>query len=252
MAEPLVHLTIDGTECTCEKGAFLLGVAKKAGIFIPTLCNHPAFEGRGACRMCIVEVEIRGRKKVVTSCVYPVEQDCIVYTHSEKIDEERAVITSLLAARSPESPRIAQLAQFYHAPSTSRFVTLENEKCIVCGLCMQACESLGTGTISLVDRGTSKKVDTPYSNPSKDCIGCLSCANVCPTDAIAFTEDGTTRHIWGRDFELVHCACCGEVMGTPEMLAKAARETGEEPATLCDACRKEKIGEDLREIYHRV
>ena len=251
-AENLIHLTIDGKECTCEKGAFLLQVAKDNGIFIPTLCNHPAFEGRGACRVCIVEVEIRGRGKIVTSCVYPVEQDCAVYTNSDTVKEERAMVLALLKARSPESIRISKLAEHYGAPSFDRFVTLDGEKCIVCGLCMQACESLGTGAISLVLRGTDKKVDTPYSNPSLDCIGCLSCANVCPVDAIEFTDDGKTRHIWGCDFELVHCASCGEVMGTPEMLLKASKETGEEVATLCDACKKEKIGEDLKQVYHLI
>ncbi len=95
-----------------------------------------------------------------------------------------------------------------------RLVTLDGEKCILCGLCVQACDSLGTGAISTVDRGCEKRVDTPYSDPSLDCVGCLSCANVCPTGAIAYTQTDSERTIWNRTFKLVRCPSCGRLMGT--------------------------------------
>ena len=97
----MLTIRIDGQECTCEKGEYLYDVARRNNIAIPVLCRSDAFaDHRACCRICIVEVEIRGRRKVVTSCVYPVEQECDVYTKSEKILEERAVILSLLAHRA--------------------------------------------------------------------------------------------------------------------------------------------------------
>ena len=50
-------ITIDGKQCSCENGEFLLQVARRNGIYIPTLCHHEALPGQGCCRVCIVEVD---------------------------------------------------------------------------------------------------------------------------------------------------------------------------------------------------
>jgi len=247
----IIKLTIDGRECTCEKGEFLYDVAARNGIFIPTLCRHDGFEHRGACRVCIVEVSIRGRAKVVTSCIYPVEQECEVLTKSEKVEEERRMVIALLASRAPEAERIRRLASFYKVEVPECFVRLDQEKCILCGLCMQACESLGTGAISTLLRGTEKMVGTPYGRPSPACVGCRSCAEVCPTEAIEWSETEDTRTIWGSTFQLKRCERCGEVLGTVEEVAWAASRTGNEPAVLCDACRKRRMADVLAAAYGR-
>lgn len=253
MSEQLT-ITIDGMPCTCEKGEYLYDIARRNDIFIPVLCRSDAFEDhRACCRVCIVEVVEGGRSKVVTSCIYPVSGECEVFTKSDKIREERAVIMSLLAHRAPESERIVQMADKLGAgEGFERFVTLDGEKCILCGLCVQACNGLGTGAISTVMRGTDKMIDTPYNEAPEPCIGCVSCANVCPTGAIEFTENDSTRTIWQREFELVYCERCGEVMGTAEMLDRAASETNTERAVVCDACRKEQLADEMMQTYRYV
>ena len=149
----LLHITIDGKDCTCEKGEYLWDVAKRNGVFIPVFCRSDAFpDHRACCRVCIVEVEIRGRSKVVTSCVYPVEQECVVRTDSDRIKEERSVVLGLLAARAPEAQRVALLSKINGNDGFERLTVLDGEKCILCGLCVQACESLGTSAISTVNR----------------------------------------------------------------------------------------------------
>ena len=153
----MITLTIDGVTCTCEKGEYLYDVAKRNGIFIPTLCRHDGFEDhRACCRICIVEVEQRGRTKIVTSCVYPVEGECEVRTNTERIQEERAVLYALLGHRAPEADLIGEMSSGLDMGGFERLVSIDNEKCILCGLCVQACDSLGTGAISTVERGTDK------------------------------------------------------------------------------------------------
>ncbi len=246
-------ITIDGKECTCEFGEYLYDVAKRNGIRIPTLCRSDAFaDHRACCRICIVEVEIRGKSKVVTSCVYPVEQECIVYTKSPKILEERGVIMTLLNRRAPDSERITQMNSRMGVEGFERLVTLDGEKCILCGLCVQACDSLGTGAISTVLRGTDKRVATPYDDPSRFCVGCLSCANVCPTGAIEYEEDSQTRTIWHRTFDLVHCSECGKVMGTPEALEHATKGVEQEGPIVCDECRKRAMANHMMQTYRYV
>ena len=250
----MLTITIDGKECTCQKGEYLYDVAKRNGIFIPVLCRSDAFDDhRACCRICIVEVEERGKRKVVTACVYPVESEIAVYTASDKIKEERAVIMALLAHRAPESDMIGQMAGFMGGKEGfERLASLDSGKCILCGLCVQACDSLGTGAISTVLRGTEKEVNTPYGNPSAACIGCLSCANVCPTGAIEFTDDADARSIWNREFELAHCQLCGEVLGTKEQVQRAAEGVGVDTPALCDNCRKRSLADEMMQTYRYV
>jgi bidirectional [NiFe] hydrogenase diaphorase subunit len=253
MSETLT-IEIDGKQCTCQAGEYLYDVAKRNGIFIPTLCRSDAFpDHRACCRICIVEVEIRGRSKVVTSCVYPVEAACVVRTNSEKIREERAVIYALLQARAPEAAGIAALNSLAAGSGFERLAVIDGSKCILCGLCVQACNSLGTGAISTVNRGTDKKIDTPYDKASPSCVGCLSCAHVCPTDAIPFEEGQGKRVIWNRAFDLVYCQDCGAVMGTRESVEFAAAKTGAETMpTVCDACRKQSMADQMMATYRFV
>ena len=242
-------IKINGKECECEKGEYLLTVARRNGIIIPTLCHHPAIEGQGCCRVCIVEVVERGKSKVVVSCVYPVEHECEVFTNSEKIRRERGMILRLLQKRAPDSPEIAGLCQIYAAPEVKRFVQADSGKCVLCGLCAKACAQLSVGAISTVNRGITKEVATPYHEESTVCIGCASCANICPTRAIEVTESADTRTIWGKTFCLVRCTRCGAVIGTEQEVAYAAQKAGTEPDGLCRDCRKRKTADVLAHTF---
>jgi ferredoxin len=73
-------------------GMTILEAAQKADIFIPTLCHHEKLEPYGACRMCTVEVEVRGWTSLIAACLYPVEKDLVVQTRSEKVDKIRTMI----------------------------------------------------------------------------------------------------------------------------------------------------------------
>jgi len=236
-------IRIDGKECACEKGEMLLDVAKRNGIVIPTLCHHPALRGQGCCRVCIVEVFERGKGKIVVSCVYPVEKECEVFTNNDKVRRERGMILRLLQKRAPDSEKIAGLCKIYGAPEIPRFIQVESDKCILCGLCAKACAELPVGAISTVNRGTTKEVSTPYHEESAVCIGCGSCANVCPTGAITLVETEDTRTIWGKTFPLLRCGNCGAVIGTQQEVEFAAKKAGEAPDGLCRACRKKRISD---------
>ena len=157
-------IVIDGKTCSAEHGEYLWDVAKRNGIEIPALCRSEAFpEHRASCRVCIAEVVARGRSKVVTSCVYPIEGECEVHTDSPRIVQDRKVLMALLAARAPESNLMAAMASHMGAgEGYERLEPLDAGKCILCGLCVQACESMGTGAISTVNRGVDKEINTPY------------------------------------------------------------------------------------------
>ncbi|MDD1758936.1 MAG: Coenzyme F420 hydrogenase/dehydrogenase, beta subunit C-terminal domain [Methanotrichaceae archaeon] len=178
-----LRLKIDETPIEIDDADTILKTAKDAGIRIPTLCYHPALEPYGACRLCSVEIEKNGRKRIVTACNYPVEDGLVVKTNSSKIVDIRKMILELLLARCPKEKRILELAEEYGV-NEPRF-RLEDEKCILCGLCARICEELvGVSAINVMNRGVEREIDAPYRVLSNDCIGCGSCALVCPTDAI--------------------------------------------------------------------
>jgi bidirectional [NiFe] hydrogenase diaphorase subunit len=178
-----IRLQIDDKEVEAAEGMTVLEAAASAGIFIPTLCHHEKLEPYGGCRLCTVEVEIRGRTNLVASCLYPVEQGLVVITRSEKIDKIRKMILELLLAHAPESPRLKALAREYHADE-NRFEK-ESSFCIHCGLCVRYCaEVKQKHAIGFVDRGARREICFIPEIALSECPKCKECFPLCPTSAL--------------------------------------------------------------------
>jgi coenzyme F420-reducing hydrogenase beta subunit len=180
-----VTLRIDDKDVKAREGETILDVARKVGVDIPTLCYMSALSPFGACRLCSVEItDKRGRKKLVTSCNYPVEEGLVVSTKSEKVLKTRKLLLELLLARCPKVKKIQDLAQKYGINAPRFWVEDAEEDCILCGLCARVCdERIGIYAINFAKRGVEREVTTPYYRFSDDCIGCGACAIVCPTNS---------------------------------------------------------------------
>ena len=175
-----IQLAIDGKEVKATEGMTVLEAAQNAGIFIPTLCHHEKLEPFGGCRVCIVEVEVNGWTKLVVSCVYPVEENIIVRTRSEKVDRIRKTIIELLMAHAPDSPQLQDLAQEYGADK-DRFEK-NASFCIHCGLCVRYCAEVAKkNAIGFVDRGINKEISFIPEIAAKECNDCKECFPLCPT-----------------------------------------------------------------------
>jgi NADH dehydrogenase/NADH:ubiquinone oxidoreductase subunit G len=138
METNLIKIIIDGKEIEVEKGTTILEAAEKLSIEIPTLCFHKAFLPYGACRLCTVEIEQNGKKKMVTSCNYYIHESIDVKTNTERIVKGRKIIIELLLSRCPDVEIIKDLAKKM-AVGKPRF-TEKDKDCILCGLCVRACE----------------------------------------------------------------------------------------------------------------
>lgn len=247
-----MKIVIDGKQYEAEYGEYILEVCKRNKIYIPTLCHSEALPGQGSCRMCIVEVIERGRARVVTSCLYPITKEVEVRTKSEKIMNMRKTIVMLLTARAPQNKYMKKLKEEYGVPDEeiSRFKLYNSEQCILCGLCVKACEEIGTSAISTVNRGVTKKISTPYDEPSKQCIGCGACSFVCPTGAIKIVDTEDTRRIWGKTFKLLKCEKCGKNFCTKEHFEYASEKLNEpHREVLCEDCRKKTVSVKFKDVY---
>jgi len=178
-----ILLQIDGKEVKAREGMTILEAAQSAGIFIPTLCHHEKLEPFGACRICTVEIETRGRTNLVAACLYPVEQNLVVRTRSEKVDKTRKMLLELLLAHAPDAGVLQDLAQEYGADK-DRFEK-EASFCIHCGLCVRYCaEVKKKNAVGFVDRGTRREISFIPEIASKECWNCKECFPLCPTEAL--------------------------------------------------------------------
>jgi bidirectional [NiFe] hydrogenase diaphorase subunit len=181
-----ITLQIDGREVKAEEGMTILEAAQSAGISIPTLCHHEKLEPYGACRICTVEIEARGRTNLVAACLYPVEQNLVVRTRSERVDKTRKVLLELMLAHAPDAAELQDLAREYGADK-ARFEK-ESSFCILCGLCVRYCaEVKKKNAIGFVDRGTRREIIFIPEIASKECWDCKECFPLCPTEALQAT-----------------------------------------------------------------
>jgi len=235
----LIRLTIDNQTFQAEKGKTVLEVSRDNGIDIPALCYNEGVEPYGACRLCLVEVTKNGRTRLVTSCLYPIEEGLVVKTASDRVIANRKMLVELLLARCSGVKVIQDLARKMGVERPSfRPEYLENNECILCGLCVRAChEVVGTSAISLVNRGVSREVAAPFLETAEDCIGCGSCVYVCPTDCIKMEDtDGTrTIHNWNVSFQLKKCNRCGNYFA-PEKQLEYIRKRLNLPEGFFDTC----------------
>jgi len=190
-----ITLQIDGKEVKATKGMTVLESAREAGIEIPTLCYHEKLEPYGVCRICSVEVEKKGKTRVVASCGFPVEQGLVVRTRSPRIDKIRKVIIELVALTTMIDGEVAgeikKIAKEYGADIhrfESRF-RAKPTRCILCGQCVRYCdEVVGEHAIGFMGRGIDRKVAF-FPEKARACLTCQACFNLCPTGKIPSETD---------------------------------------------------------------
>ena len=237
----MIKITIDGREIETKEGQTVLQAAQEAGIYIPTLCYHHEVKPYAACRLCMVEVTKGKRTRFVTACDYPVAEGMAVRTDTERVQRCRKMIIELLMARCPNLPQLQELAQKYGVEKV-RFPK-GNDDCILCGLCVRTCsEVVGLNAIGFEGRGFTRRVCTPFDEPSDPCILCGACAYACPVDVIPVEDTADGYRImerWHKKSALVACSKCGRYFMTEDELRFLKEKTGlpEESLRVCADCR---------------
>jgi bidirectional [NiFe] hydrogenase diaphorase subunit len=200
----MATISIDGRNLEFEAPLTILEAAKKLQIKIPTLCFNEHLAPYGGCRICLVEAGTRAaaqRSRLVPACTAPAADGMVVSTDSQRVLESRRFVIELLLSRCPESEVIRDMAaQMGVDPDAQNLDAVgqyllrraprrEATNCILCGLCVRVCQQVPERyALSLKERGIHRKVTPPFETIAESCIGCGSCAYVCPTRTITIEE----------------------------------------------------------------
>ena len=191
-----VTLIINDEEVKAKEGMTILEAARSAGIDIPTLCYCEELAPYGACRLCIVEIVKGKRSRLVTSCVYLVEDGLVVKTESEPVIKIRRMLLELMWARAPGVQPLrnygmrygitgVQAIRDYGITATKTKFEIEPTFCILCGLCVRYCaEVKKKNAIGFIGRGTEREVVFFPEIAREECPNCKECFSLCPTGAL--------------------------------------------------------------------
>jgi NADH-quinone oxidoreductase subunit G len=233
----LITVVIDGFEVSVPKGTLIIRAAEKLGIQIPRFCDHPLLDPVGACRQCLVEVEINGRAfpKPQASCTIPVEPGMIVKTQltSPVADKAQKGNMEFLLINHPldcpvcdkggecplqnqamsngrEESRFEGKKRLYEKPiNISSQVLLDRERCILCARCTRFSEQIAADPfITMNERGALQQVAIYEKEPFESYFS-GNTVQICPVGALT----GASYRFRARPFDLVstpsaceHCA----------------------------------------------
>jgi bidirectional [NiFe] hydrogenase diaphorase subunit len=189
---------MNGLDVQAEEGWTILETAKFYGLEIPTLCYNEGLSPYGGCRLCLVEIGVEPRTKLVSSCTYPAEEGLVVHTDTKRVIEARRMMIELMLSVAPFSKQIQDLASQFGV-TKMRFVP-RNEECILCGLCVRMCaEQMDGRAIGFQNRGNKRKISTPFDIRSEECRLCGGCMYICPACQL---------RCQGPDAETAVCNAC--------------------------------------------
>jgi len=206
---------INGREFAFERNETILEVARKYGIFIPTLCELTDIDhAPGTCRVCLVEIQRpdAADPHYVTACDTPLGEGWKVMTRTPKVQEMRQLQMEMImadhhqaCASCPRNGNCELLAtansvglrqvRFHYSEGWenlepdhgSQPVIYDRSRCIRCQRCVAVCRKVqDVDALELAGWGNAAGIRLKGGSvTASPCVTCGQCVMVCPTGALA-------------------------------------------------------------------
>jgi formate dehydrogenase (NADP+) alpha subunit len=207
------NVKINGKDISVPEGTVILEACKQNEVPVSNLCYNKKLKPFAACRTCMVETVVDGKKELVYSCTHPVSDGMEVSTGTDETDRYNKACLEMLLVEHPLDCPICDksgvcplqdntdMLQMFNGrfeiqrrnePSikTNPIIEFYLNRCIMCGLCVRACDEIqGVQALDFHKRGMSVGIGTANDEPL-DCEFCGQCITVCPTGALMDMTSG--------------------------------------------------------------
>lgn len=235
--EEMLTLVVDGVTVEVPKGTLAIEACFRAGADVPYFCYHPRLTSVGACRMCLINIELeqfgQRRASIMTGCTVPAQTGMVIKTGTPDVKKAQNGILEFLLANHPldcpicdrggecplqnmtiaygppTSRYIEEKRHFPKAQPLSDYVVLDRERCIQCMRCTRFTDEIaGDGQLDLINRGAQSEVGTFFGHDfSSNFSG--NTIEICPVGALT----SRTYRFAGRPWEVKSadsvCGGCG-------------------------------------------
>ena len=216
----MLDFIINGKKVSGKKGETILQVARRNGIYIPTMCYLEKVSPIGSCRLCLVEVKYPDSTSsdLVLSCQTPAIANIEVQTDTEKLFKHRQNIIKFYNVNHPLECGVCDksgacdlqnknlefavnsqefaIKEQYRKIEDWNFIQYDPSLCIVCEKCVSTCnEVIGDDSIKVKFGGYSSSIITKTGEPL-DCTFCGECIAVCPVGALISKDFKYSANSW--------------------------------------------------------
>jgi NADH-quinone oxidoreductase subunit G len=210
---------LNGQEAEITPGRNVLQMAQDNGVHIPHYCYHQGLSAPANCRMCLVEIEMGGRRGLAPSCTAIPAEGMIVDTETDAVkDNQEAIMEFLLINHPLDCPVCDQSGEcelqnysFSHGPGASRFmeeksvqpkkdigehVMLYSDRCIRCTRCIRFCDEIsGTSELGYFNRGVHNEIDV-FPGIKMDNRLSGNTVDICPVGALLDKDFMFKQRVW--------------------------------------------------------
>ncbi|KAA0239347.1 hypothetical protein EDM76_03510, partial [bacterium] len=258
----MATITVDGRTIEAPAGAPLVEILKNNGFYVSSLCYIDGLKPYAGCRSCLVDIE--GPPGLQLACTSAVQDNMVVRTDTEEVQEARRAVVSIILANHPDRCLTCHRREHCHPGDICLRDDIVTHRCLTCSKnyrCeLQAtCEMVGSSGFEpwvgeerswyLTEHPPADRANPFMEFDPQMCILCTRCQRACEekrhTGAITLSGRGwDSRMAFGAGGPIHESNCdfagaCIDVCPTAALMEhpnKWVAKPDHWVTTTCDSC----------------